>query len=90
MEDDPFPQGGSPAPPDGDISVQPESDILRKVVVGTAGVAVTAAGVVMLVTPGPGVLVTLGGLSILSSEFPAAKRALSGLRKRMVRGGEQH
>ncbi|NNL49148.1 MAG: hypothetical protein HKO76_12380, partial [Acidimicrobiia bacterium] len=39
--------------------------MLRKVVVGTAGAAVTAAGVVMLVTPGPGVLVTLGGLSIL-------------------------
>lgn len=78
------------APPDGSLepetgAAEPESDLLRKVVVGTAGAAVTAAGVVMLVTPGPGVLVTLGGLSILSSEFPVAKKALSGLRKRVIR-----
>ncbi|NND13219.1 MAG: hypothetical protein HKO10_04585 [Acidimicrobiia bacterium] len=89
MEDDPISEGPLPPVADEENTIQPESDMLRKVVVGTAGAAVTAAGVVMLVTPGPGVLVTLGGLSILSSEFPAAKRVLSGLRKRVVRGGDQ-
>ncbi|MBT8250272.1 MAG: hypothetical protein KJN81_08410, partial [Acidimicrobiia bacterium] len=69
MEDDPIPEGPSPPVADEEDTIQTESDMLRKVVVGTAGAAVTAAGVVMLVSPVPGVLVTLGGLSILSSEF---------------------
>jgi len=60
-----------------------DTDLLRKVVVGTAGGVVTAAGVVMLVTPGPGIIVTLGGLSILGSDFPIARKTLNGIRKRL-------
>lgn len=59
-----------------------ESSMARKIAVGTAGGVVTAAGLVMLVTPGPGILVTLSGLGILSSEFPAARRALDRIRRR--------
>jgi uncharacterized protein (TIGR02611 family) len=43
---------------------------------GIAGALVTLAGVVMLVTPGPGLLVIIGGLAILSHEFEWAARAL--------------
>lgn len=57
-----------------------ESNLIRKVVIGAAGGTVTAAGLVMLVTPGPGILVSLAGLGILGSEFPAAKRALERLK----------
>ncbi len=73
-------QSDSAEPVKGDA----DPDLLRKVVVGAAGGALTAAGVVMLVTPGPGVLVTLGGLGILSTEFPIAQRALHGLRRRVI------
>ncbi len=59
-----------------------DSGPVRKVAVAVAGSTVTAAGVVMLVTPGPGILAILGGLGILSSEFPIAKRALNRLRPR--------
>ena len=40
-----------------------------------------AAGIVMLVTPGPGVIVTLAGLAILGREFPFARRRLARLRR---------
>jgi hypothetical protein len=65
--------------PDDRTTRQP-SGVVRKIAVGAAGSTVTAAGVVMLITPGPGILVTLAGLGILSSEFPAARRTLDRLR----------
>ena len=58
------------------------SGTVRKVAVAVAGSAVTAAGVVMLVTPGPGIIGILAGLGILSTEFPAARRTLDKLRRR--------
>jgi hypothetical protein len=54
--------------------------MVRKIAVGTIGSAVTATGVVMLVTPGPGLLVTLAGLGILSREFPMAQRGIDRIR----------
>jgi hypothetical protein len=55
--------------------------LLRKAGVGALGGVVTAAGVVMLVTPGPGILVTLAGLGILSREFPSARSGLERIRR---------
>lgn len=49
---------------------------VRKVAVALGGSAVAAAGVVMLVTPGPGILTILAGLRILGKEFPGLKRVL--------------
>ena len=57
------------------------SDTARKVVVGSVGGAVTAAGLVMLVTPGPGILVSLAGLGILAREFQTAERQLQRLKR---------
>lgn len=46
----------------------------RRVAIFVAGVAVTAAGMAMLVLPGPGLLVIVAGLSILAIEFAWAAR----------------
>ncbi len=46
----------------------------RRVAIFIAGAAVTAAGVAMLVLPGPGLLVIVAGLSILAVEFAWAAR----------------
>lgn len=54
---------------------------LRRVVVLIAGGAVLLAGLVMLVTPGPGLVVILVGLAMLASEFPWARRLLTRVRE---------
>ena len=46
----------------------------RRTAVFVAGWAVVAAGVAMLVLPGPGLLVVIAGLSILAVEFAWARR----------------
>jgi len=51
--------------------------ILRQVLVAIVGSLVLAAGIVMSVSPGPGVLVLLLGLSILATEFPWARKMLT-------------
>ncbi|MDJ0960395.1 MAG: PGPGW domain-containing protein [Acidimicrobiia bacterium] len=64
------------------------SDAARKVIVGSVGGTVTAAGLVMLVTPGPGILVSLAGLGILAREFPGAERQIQRLRRAIGRNAE--
>ena len=59
------------------------SSLARKTAVAVAGGTLTAAGVVMLVTPGPGLLAIAGGLGILSTEFDTARRALGRIRSRL-------
>lgn len=44
------------------------------------GFTLLVAGVVMLVTPGPGWLVILGGLAMLGAEFVWARRLLNHLK----------
>ncbi len=66
---------------DGDAG-QPRSSFVRKAATAGVGGAVTAAGIVMLVTPGPGILVSLAGLGILAREFPSAAAAVERLRGR--------
>jgi len=48
----------------------------RLIVVTVVGTVVLIAGIIMLVTPGQGVLTILAGLGILGSEFPWAQRLL--------------
>ena len=57
----------------------------RKVAVGSVGGAVTAAGIVMLVTPGPGIVVSLAGLAILAREFPGAATQLNKIKHAVSR-----
>jgi uncharacterized protein (TIGR02611 family) len=48
----------------------------KRIAVTVVGFAVLLAGVIMMVTPGPGVLVIVLGLAILASEWAWAERAL--------------
>ena len=68
---------GDPVQPDDGVEPpQRPSGTLRKLVTGAVGGTVTAAGVVMLVTPGPGVIVAFAGMTILAREFPAVRNRL--------------
>jgi uncharacterized protein (TIGR02611 family) len=48
----------------------------KRVAVTIAGFAVVLAGAAMLVLPGPGILVIIGGLAILATEYVWAQRLL--------------
>lgn len=54
----------------------------RRIGVGVVGGLVTAVGLVLMVLPGPGILVVLAGLAILASEFHFARRLLAWARER--------
>jgi tellurite resistance protein TerC len=53
----------------------------RRITIGVVGVTVLAIGVVMLVTPGPALIVIPVGLAILSIEFTWARAWLKRLRE---------
>ncbi|GMU36731.1 MAG: PGPGW domain-containing protein [Phycisphaerae bacterium] len=55
----------------------------RKVVVLVIGGTVVLLGVVMIVTPGPGILGILGGLGILATEFVFARTLLNRMKRKM-------
>lgn len=57
---------------------------IAKVVVGFG---LLLAGIVMLVTPGPGWLTIAGGLAMLAGEFPWARRALDSIKSLRPHGG---
>ena len=53
----------------------------RRVVIGVVGVTVMLIGIVMIVTPGPAIVVIPVGLAILSIEFTWARLWLKRLRR---------
>ncbi|HZD74654.1 MAG TPA: PGPGW domain-containing protein [Actinomycetota bacterium] len=55
-----------------------------RVVVLVVGLVLIAAGLVMLVTPGPGLAAIVAGLALLSTEFAWAKRLLHWFRRRFA------
>jgi uncharacterized protein (TIGR02611 family) len=57
----------------------------RKGGITVAGLGILAAGVVMLVLPGPGLAVILLGLAVLATEYGWAARLLAGARQRASR-----
>lgn len=57
-----------------DSSASPMKKVLRKAAVTTIGTLTIFAGIAMLVLPGPGMLTILGGISVLGTEYPWAKR----------------
>jgi uncharacterized protein (TIGR02611 family) len=52
----------------------PRHRAIRRAVVATVGSTLLIAGVLMLVLPGPGVVVILAALTLLASEFHWARR----------------
>lgn len=65
------------------------TDVLKWIVRNTKTIGITIAGgvlilagVAMLVLPGPGLLVIIGGLAILATQYAWAQRALEKARER--------
>ena len=54
----------------------PYGSLVWRIFIGAIGGLTTFIGVIMLVAPGPGVLVLLTGLGILATEFAWASSAL--------------
>ncbi|MEM9160114.1 MAG: PGPGW domain-containing protein [Verrucomicrobiota bacterium] len=56
---------------------------IRKVAIFLIGMVLVALGVVLLPLPGPGTLVILGGLAVLSMEFEWAKRWMRKIKEKV-------
>jgi hypothetical protein len=61
----------------------------KRVTVGLIGGALVLVGIVLLVLPGPGLLLVLAGLVVLSVEFPAAERYIDPIQHRAMRAAEE-
>ena len=60
----------------------------RRVIVTVVGFTILIGGVAMIVTPGPGLLVIIVGLSVLAAEFVWARRLLKRVRPTGAQIGE--
>jgi uncharacterized protein (TIGR02611 family) len=58
---------------------------VRRLLILVIGVTVVLLGVLLLVLPGPGILVIVVGLAILATEFSWAERLLAAARARAAR-----
>ena len=61
----------------------------KRIAITIAGFAVLIVGLVMLLTPGPGLLVIAGGLAILSLEYAWAGILLEKARRRAKQAAEK-
>ena len=59
-----------------------------RISVAALGFSVLGVGVVMLITPGPGLLVIIAGLAILAHQFAWAARALERAKLRAAQAKE--
>ena len=58
----------------------------RRIVVLVVGLTVVAAGIAMLVLPGPGLVAIVAGLAILATEFAWAQRYLEKTKEKAAQG----
>ena len=63
--------------------------LARRIVIAVIGGTILLGGIIMLVTPGPGVAVILLGLAILAVEFAWAKLWLDKVRHSVTAEGRQ-
>jgi hypothetical protein len=61
----------------------------KRIGVLVAGGLLVLLGIVLLVLPGPGLLLVLGGLLVLSSEFPAVDRYIDPIQHKAMQAAEQ-
>jgi uncharacterized protein (TIGR02611 family) len=54
----------------------------KRIAVTLVGFALLGAGAIMLITPGPGMVVIIIGLAVLATEYAWAERALKRARER--------
>ncbi len=60
----------------------------KRVVILVVGTALVVAGLAMLVLPGPGILVIIGGLAVLASEFAWAETMLDKAKDQAQKAGQ--
>ena len=58
--------------------------LVRRTIVFILGLSVVLVGIVMIVTPGPAIIVIPLGLAILATEFLWARKILETLKRRLV------
>lgn len=56
-----------------------------RVTVSAVGFALIVVGAIMMVTPGPGLLVIIAGLAVLATQYAWAERALDAARTRAAK-----
>jgi hypothetical protein len=66
-----------------------QSNPAKRVGVLVSGGALVLVGIVLLVLPGPGLLLVLGGLLVLSSEFPAVDKYVDPVQHRAMKAMEE-
>jgi len=66
-----------------------ESHPAKRGAVLVGGGALVVVGIVLLVLPGPGLLLVLGGLLVLSSEFPAVDKYIDPIQEKAMAAAEQ-
>lgn len=79
----------SAAPATDRRSVHSAGGVFRRVLVTLAGGTLCAVGIALLVLPGPGLLLVLGGLALLATEYPWARRLTSPVRSQAIRAARQ-
>ena len=62
---------------------------VKRVVVAVVGAVLLCVGVLLLVLPGPGLLLVLAGLVVLASEFPALERYVDPVRRRAMKAADE-
>ena len=60
-----------------------EKSTVRKIVIGILGASVLLIGALMILLPGPAIVVIPAGLAILASEFGWAKMLLKRMKKKL-------
>lgn len=61
----------------------------KRSAVTVAGIALILGGLAMMVLPGPGIIVAVGGLAVLATEYVWARRALGRAKKKAEQAQEQ-
>jgi uncharacterized protein (TIGR02611 family) len=56
----------------------------KRIAVTVAGFVLLLAGIVMMVTPGPGILLIIAGLAVLATEYVWAERMLNLAKQKAV------
>lgn len=60
----------------------------KRIAVFAVGVALLAVGLVMFVTPGPGIVLVVAGLAVLATEFAWAEHLLDKAKRQAARAGQ--
>jgi tellurite resistance protein TerC len=63
--------------------------LARRIVIALIGGTIVLGGIIMLVTPGPGIVIILVGLGILALEFAWARHWLAKVRHSVTPEGRQ-